>query len=258
MAELNLKFQGKYIIKGRIHCVTGLHIGGNTEGFEIGGVDNPVMRDPLTDMPYIPGSSLKGKLRHLLEWKTGKVKIHPKHKNYGPHDCGECPACVVFGPASDKSEVREKAGPTRLTVRDSFLHEDSVGKLQDWLGEGIYTEIKTENAIDRVTSEANPRPIERVPAGAEFDFTFIFDVYKDEDRALLKDLFSAMKMLEDSALGGSGSRGHGQVKFQGIEAEWRPLAYYENGAQPVPIKALEKYESVKDILAGFREEDWKV
>jgi len=254
----SLQFKGKFIIQGVVHCVTGLHIGGNTEGFEIGGVDNPVMRDPLTDQPYIPGSSLKGKLRHLLEWKLGKIELHPNHEEtYGPHWCGECPACVIFGPASDERQIREKAGPTRLTVRDAFLTEESANMLQQWLGEGMFTEVKTENALDRVTSAANPRPMERVPAGAEFGFTLIFDVYRDEDPKLLKELFSAMAMLEDSALGGSGSRGHGQVELRNIRAEWRSLGYYTNGEKPKPINAVQN-KRIKEIVSGFQESDWKV
>jgi CRISPR-associated protein Csm3 len=252
------KFHGKYVIEGVIHCVTGLHIGGNTEGFEIGGVDNPVMHDPLTDQPYIPGSSLKGKLRHLLEWRLGKVKLHPKHRDtYGPCECGKCAACVVFGPATDVRDKRLAAGPTRLSVRDAFLTEDSAQQLQQWLGEGLYTEVKTENALDRVTSEANPRPMERVPAGAKFGFTLIFDVYRDDDRKLLKDLFSAMAMLEDSALGGSGSRGHGQVEFRGLKAEWRSLEYYTEDKAAHVIAAVEG-KGVKAIAGSFREADWKV
>lgn len=260
MTNNTWQFKGKYIITGKIECVTGLHIGGNTEGFEIGGMDNPVIINPLTDQPYIPGSSLKGKLRHLLEWSLGKIeKKDPKNEkeSYGPHFCGECPACVVFGPASDKASVRETAGPTRLFVRDAFLTKKSVEILQQWLGDGIFTEAKTENAIDRVTSVANPRPIERVPASTTFAFTLIFDVYRDDDRNLLKDLFSAMAMLEDSALGGGGSRGHGVIKFQGINAEWRQVKYYTNGTVPVPITAVEG-KTVKEIVSGFNVSNWQV
>lgn len=256
MVNNTWQFEGKYIITGKIKCVTGLHIGGNTEGFEIGGMDNPVIINPLNDQPYIPGSSLKGKLRHLLEWSLGKIELHPSHKDtYGPHFCGECPACIVFGPASDDASVRKKAGPTRLFVRDSFLTKDSAEKLEQWLGEGIYTEAKTENAIDRVTAVANPRPIERVPAGAEFAFTLIFDVYRDDDRNLLKDLFSAMAMLEDSALGGGGSRGHGVIKFNDIKVEWRPVEYYTNGISPIPITAVQN-KPVKEIVSGFDVKQW--
>jgi CRISPR-associated protein Csm3 len=263
MTTSNWQFKGKYLIQGVIHCTTGLHVGGNTEGFEIGGMDNPVIRDPITDQPYIPGSSLKGKLRHLSEWGLGKIQPHPKHKDasgketYGPHFCGECPACVMFGPASDDPDVRKMAGPTRLSIRDSFLSAGSVKDLQQWLGEGIYTEAKTENAIDRVTAQATPRPIERVPAGAEFEFTFIFDVYRDVDKELLKELFAAMAMLEDSALGGGGSRGHGQIKFQNLKAEWRKLEYYKNGTQPTPITVIEN-KTVKDIVTNFKISDWQV
>lgn len=272
---LNWQFQGKYIIKGVIHCLTGLHIGGNTEGFEIGGVDNAVIRDPLTDRPYIPGSSLKGKLRHLTEWSLGLIDKHPKHHDYSAYACPELEVDSaekykdtnqwrkayavgrLFGPASDKTEVRQTAGPTRLSVRDSFLTEVSVKNLQQWLGEEIYTEVKTENAIDRVTSEANPRPIERVPSGGEFDFTLIIDIYREDDRELLRHLFSAMKMLEDSALGGGGSRGHGQIEFRRITAEWRPLAYYQKDTKPTPIKTVEG-KQIKEIIANFKVADWQV
>ncbi len=257
------QFQGKFVIEGVMHCVTGLHIGGNTEGFEIGGVDNPVMRDPLTDQPYIPGSSLKGKLRHLLEWKLGKIERPEGAKPdapYGPHFCGKCPACIIFGPASNLQPVREAAGPTRLSVRDAFLTDGvdgSVDKLQQWLGEGLYTEVKIENALDRVTSEANPRPMERVPAGAEFGFTLIFDVYRDDDYALLKELFGALAMLEDGALGGSGSRGHGQVRLDNIRAEWRPLAYYAEGEAAHAVAAVQG-KRAKEIAGSFQVTDWQV
>lgn len=252
---MDLQFKGKYILSGEIYCVTGLHIGGTSTGPEIGGVDNPVIKDPLTERPYIPGSSLKGKLRSLLEWSLGKVEKHPKHKDtYTAHFCGQCPACIIFGPASDETEVRLAAGPTRLTVRDSFPTEETVRRWEEWLGEGIYTEIKTENAVNRVTSEANPRPMERVPAGSAFGFEMIFDVYRDKDRELLKDLFTAMDLLEDSALGGSGSRGHGQVRFQGLKLEWRPVEYYRTGqgSQEVPLPG----QTVKEIVGQFDQIRW--
>lgn len=252
------QFQGKYVIEGIIHCVTGLHIGGNTEGFEIGGMDNPVIINPLNDQPYVPGSSLKGKLRHLLEWGLGKIeKKDSNSKSYGPHFCGECEACRIFGPASNDTDVRLMAGPTRLTVRDAFLTQDSASELQQWMGAGIYTEAKTENAIDRVTSEANPRPIERVPAGGEFAFTLILDIYRDDDVELLRHLFSAMAMLEDSALGGAGSRGHGQIEFQNLTAKWRPLTYYQNNTSETSIDAV-KEKSIKQIVANFELTDWQV
>ncbi|RLC81569.1 MAG: type III-A CRISPR-associated RAMP protein Csm3 [Chloroflexi bacterium] len=246
-----MKLKGKYIISGKIYCKTGLHIGGTAEGFEIGGIDNPVIRDPLTDLPYIPGSSLKGKLRSLLEWKEGKFGKGRKSDGtptFGPCNCGHCEVCVLFGTpprhrVKKPEELEEKelkfltadeegytiSGPTRLTVRDAFPSEDTKKRWEQWLGEGIYTEIKMENAIDRVTSEANPRPMERVPAGSEFEFQMIVDIYHENDKKLLKSLFTAMALLEDSSLGGSGTRGHGRVEFRDIEVKFRPVEYYITG-----------------------------
>jgi CRISPR-associated protein Csm3 len=273
----NWQFKGKYIITGKIECVTGLHIGGNTEGFEIGGMDNPVIINPLDDKPYIPGSSLKGKLRHLSEWGLGMIRENKKQGEYPPCDCRELEKPFdkvetdkdkkqwqnaykigrIFGPANPEPKIRETVGPTRLSVRDTFLTPDSADKLEQWLGKGIYTEAKTENAIDRVTAVANPRPIERVPAGAEFEFTLIFDVYRDDDPALLQELFSAMAMLEDSALGGGGSRGHGVIKFKDLAAEWRPLAYYKNGTAAT-TKTIQSKDDVKKLVKDFKFDDWQV
>lgn len=246
-------FSGKYFLTGRIVCVSGLHIGGTTTGVEIGGVDNPVIKDPMTEQPYIPGSGLKGKLRSLTEWSLGLIAQHPKHSGYAAYDCHELEttpaagtpadaryqkALVVgrlYGPASDKTNVRVAAGPTRLTVRDSFLTQESKVTLETTLGRGLFTEVKTENALDRVTSEANPRPIERVPAGAAFDLSLIVDIYSADDTKLFRELFAAMRLLEHSALGGSGSRGHGQVRFEGLALSWRPLDHYRHGVPEVAV-----------------------
>lgn len=242
---LDLEFKGKYLITGRIVLETGLHIGGATEGFEIGGVDNPVIRDPLTEWPYIPGSSLKGKLRHLLEWSLGANDYteKPHHFTEGrkstgeptfqPCSCAKCEACRLFGvtpqtgvQSAGGEEKWHIMGPTRLTVRDAFPTSETIDLWQKYLGEKIYTELKTENAIDRVTSEANPRTMERVPAGSEFDFEMVFDVFNDDCKKLLVSLFSAMHLLENSALGGSGTRGHGKVKFADLKIIDRSKDYY--------------------------------
>ena len=264
---------GKYVIKGAIRCNTGLHIGGRDEGIEIGGVDNPVIKDPITRQPYIPGSSLKGKLRSLLEWRWMLIGEHRGHQDkFMAYHCEELlnerpvpkeerwehvyALARLFGPASDKSEVRIKAGPTRLTVRDAFLTPDSVGRIEKDLGEGIFTEAKSENTLDRVTSMATPRSLERVPAGAEFAFTFIVDIYQEEDRELLRDLFGVMALLEDTALGGGGSRGHGQVEFKISQVEWRPVAYYVSGAAAKPIPAATG-KPVRELAAAFDAKAWQ-
>lgn len=240
---------GRVFVTGDIHVVTGLHIGAGSAGLNIGGLDNPVVRDPLTRRPYIPGSSLKGKMRSLSERtrgfnpddKTqiqdiGQVRIHvcQDEKSYA-----ECNVCQVFGLPGEK----KYSGPTRLIVRDVFLDPRSL--------EGAHTdfpfaEVKWEASIDRVTSAALPRQIERVPAGAVFqDFEMVFSLYdlggetsNEIDR--LGTLFAAMQMVEDDFLGGSGSRGSGKIAFERINLSFRKDADkkpYE-GAKDVSLEGL--------------------
>jgi CRISPR-associated protein Csm3 len=255
------QFLGKFIIKGILECVTGTRIGGTQERFEIGGIDNPVIKDPLTDLPYIPGSSLKGKLRSLLEWARDLDAVKQPNREHSRERevftacwCGEpnCVSCRLFGVASNEESKRRNVGPTRLTVRDAFptgyeavleavkqgkelraedLPKDkTVRRWWETLGEGINTELKSENFINRLTAEANPRTMERVPAGSEFQVEFVMDVYDaNGDKDLLEALAEAMKLLEHSALGGSGSRGYGRVRFKGLKVEWFPVTYYRTG-----------------------------
>jgi CRISPR-associated protein Csm3 len=264
--------RGKYILSGQIKCVTGLHIGSPSAGIEIGGLDNPVIKDPLTEMPYIPGSSLKGKLRSLLEWSSGLIAVHPKHKGYAAYSCEDelkqdretfpnkqrydaaLTLARLFGPASDDGKVRALAGPTRLTIRDAYPEPDTIKKWQEYLGDGIYTEIKTENTLDRVTSEATPRPMERVPAGSAFCTEMILDIYEPDEHLLFKDLLTVMRLLEHSALGGSGSRGHGQIRFELQALEWRPVAYYRmgQGAESIALPGV----TVESLLKEFDAIQW--
>ena len=129
MSNNNYKFSGKYIIKADLRCITGLHIGGTDEGFEIGGMDNPVIKDPISGYPYIPGSSLKGKMRSILEWTTthkDKIKknntekeveqtrvenmLKQKDGKWGaqPCNCGACDICIIFGASADTKGQKER------------------------------------------------------------------------------------------------------------------------------------------------------
>ncbi len=92
------------------------------------------------------------------------------------------------------------------------------------------TEVKSENAVDRITSQANPRTLERVPAGARFRFRMVLDVLCEEDKPLLARVAEALRLLEDDALGGGGSRGSGRVTFSGLSLTWRGKDYYSTGA----------------------------
>ncbi|MBU1055683.1 MAG: type III-A CRISPR-associated RAMP protein Csm3 [Proteobacteria bacterium] len=231
-------FIGKYIITADIMLKTGLHIGGTEEGFDIGGIDNPVIKDKVTGVPYIPGSSLKGKMRSLIEWAYNKVQIDPvKEKDESGKEkiiswtgklCSDPnePIGVVFGvPAENHRD--DLPGPTRLAVRDAYPDENQIKKWQDAMGEKIYTEAKTENAIDRLTSAANPRSMERVPGDSIFKAEFVYDVYNlKKDVTNLKLLFEGMMLLEDSYLGGGGTRGSGKVEFGNIQITARDKNYY--------------------------------
>ncbi len=201
-------------ISGIIKLLSGLHIGAGDSALEIGGLDQPIIKHPITGEPYIPGSSLKGKIRSLLELKYGKFINDLNAKNYGgPCNCGNCLICKVFGVgASNKSG---EAGPTRLLVRDAFMTEEWKEKFKN--GE-LSLEIKYENTINRITGTAeHPRPLERVPAGVEFEFNMSVRIYdQDNEDEILSLIKQGMALLQLDALGGNGSRGCGHIEFSKI------------------------------------------
>lgn len=207
----NMKLRGYKNIQGVIEVITGLHIGGSTTMIEIGGKDNPVIKNPLTKEPYIPGSSLKGKMRSLLEWKLGKITSDGDVHKW----CNDtnCPICVIFGTSADEAGL----GPTRLIVRDAVLDEDyrksQKEKNSSWTVLDL-TEDKYENTINRITARANPRNFERVISGAKFKFSMSYRVFDDAtDENLFAHVLESLKLIEKDALGGAGSRGCGQIKF---------------------------------------------
>ena len=259
----NLQLERFQIITGYIKCETGLHIGGAAEKIEIGGMDNPIIKHPITDLPYIPGSSIKGKMRSLLEWKMGLFEsdgeVHKWCNNKN------CPICRIFGTTAEEAPI----GPTRLIVRDAmvsgYIHcpidkncpykeketendvykpceeqpECSYGQLE-YLRQKtglLYAEDKFENTINRLTARANPRQMERVPAGISFDFELVFREFRfDEatvkDGELLETVKLCLKMLEMDALGGSGSRGYGKIKFENLKLNGNELNLNEIEIEP--------------------------
>lgn len=255
----DLKFMGKYIITADIRLLTGLHIGGTEEGFDIGGLDNPVIKDRITGVPYIPGSSLKGKMRSLLEWAHNLVdpKQNEKTKKWEakPYSKTEHPIGIVFGvPAEAQKEAASPTGPTRLTVRDAYPDKEQIKKWERIMEEKTYTEIKTENTIDRLTSEANPRSMERVPKGSIFKAEFVYDVYKEDDIKHLKILFEGMCLLEDSYLGGCGTRGSGKIRFENIKITKKDVGeYIGNSKVEKKLKEVkqENYKMAKEIFDNF-------
>lgn len=198
MSEIKLK--KKIIYTGTIVLKTGLHIGGTNTALNIGGPDKFVVRNPITQLPYIPGSSLKGKMRSLIELAYGETDNGNVTKDPNTK------AGKLFGLSSDI----ENGHPSRIIVRDGELKNPEELSNTDLL----YTESKTEVTINRITAKANPRTFERVPAGAKFNLEMVLNIFdgdnEDELRNTIKD---AIRLLEDDYLGGNGSRGYGQVKI---------------------------------------------
>lgn len=223
-----------HILSARLTLVSGLHIGAGDNEMHIGGTDNPVLKHPLTNRPYLPGSSLKGKMRSLLEWKSGAVQ--PEALGWRQYQTGEgVQKTAVFnilrlfgvsgGDQINEAQARE-LGPTRLSFWDCDLAADWVARVD--AANQMFTEVKSENSINRITGVAtNPRNTERVPAGAEFDFRLSLKVLNGE-ADLLPTVFAGLKLIELDSLGGSGSRGYGKVRFVDLKLNGEPVALPED------------------------------
>jgi CRISPR-associated protein Csm3 len=248
-----LKLQGRVFFTFDILTETGLHIGGSDTGVEIGGLSKTVIRDKMTNRPYIPGSSLKGKMRSLMEKYQGKDKNYPRPETFhvckAEGDYADCDVCQVFGLPGEMGF----ATPTRIVVRDVLLSDESADKLEGRT-DLPYTEVKTEVAIDRVTSEANPRQMERVPAGVKFaNAEIVFSIYHGErcdagrDVTRLAALLTAFQLLEDDYLGGQGTRGAGKVKFANIRVGLRSGNYLGDPK----LLGQPKFEDLKELTASL-------
>lgn len=264
-ADTELKLIGKLILDGELRCETGLHIGAGKGSLEIGGADNPVVKDAF-GRPYVPGSSMRGKLRALLEQSSGlaipselvylskrkgqEVRIHQSDR---PDD----EICVLFGRNPGRMErvtgdalEATVSSPARLTVYDAPLDPDSITpQMRENLDDEL-TEVKSENAIDRITSQANPRTLERVPAGARFKVRFVLDVLCEEDKGLVARFVEALRLLEDDALGGGGSRGSGRVRFLNLKLSWRGRKFYAGGAPEEKLLSGADLDALQALLSG--------
>jgi len=215
-------------ITGVLNCKTGTRIGGSKEELEIGGMENPILRDPVDKLPYIPGSSIKGKMRTLLEytydrvgWKWIEKKLIQDTVHGEPCGCGQklddCPVCTLFGPHKNTSH---NLGPSRLIFRDAQITKESADKLKALIQEGLlYAEVKTENIINRRSGTAeHPRPMERVPKDTKFDFNVTLRVFKGDDEAKMKKYIKeGLELLQKDYLGGSGTRGYGWIEIQDLK-----------------------------------------
>jgi CRISPR-associated protein Csm3 len=220
-------------LTGQIELLSGLHIGsGNTE-IHIGGTDNPVIKNPITQQPYIPGSSIKGKMRSLLEWQMGVVgqtdgqPLSFKHlKNLDKKALDKAKNLVkLFGGAPDgdiSPELLAEIGPSRLSFWDCALDPKWAKEMDD--KNLLLTETKMENMIDRIKGTAeHPRNTERVPATAKFDFNLTIRVHDNEE--LTDTILVGLKLLELTGLGGSGSRGYGKIAFRDLKLDGHDIQF---------------------------------
>ena len=201
-----MKLIKKIKYTGELTLMTGLHVGGTNTSLGIGGVDSAIVRNPIDNLPYIPGSTIKGKMRSLLEMKFGYT-VDGKPTDDPNNEVG----CLFGTTNGSKGGSR-----SRIIVRDAFLNTEKSPSFEN--ADLYYAESKTENAIDRIKVRSNPRTIERVPAGAVFDINFILDVYEgDNEEELKKTIDLGIRLIEEDYLGCNGSRGYGQVKINWIE-----------------------------------------
>jgi len=234
-------------IKAKIKVKSGLHIGGSKDEIKIGGIDNPVIKNPLTNEPYIPGSSLKGKIRSLIEWQFGTMTTDGKPTDVTKNSSEIAKKIAkIFGNGSTikDNNLAKEIGPTRVSFSDcALLNKDEL------LNRNALTEEKVEVTINRLTGTSvsgGLRRMERVPAGAEFDFSVTLIEFEG-DEGFEAILALGMKLLEMTNLGGNGSRGYGKIEFEDIKG--LDKEYVENGK-------LKSYEELKDCeelkkLAGL-------
>ena len=213
----------KLIITSDIKVLTGMHIGSSDDFSPIGAVDSVVVKDPLTKEPIIPGSSIKGKLRTMM------AKLESDNGHLLSHEDDKDNIKRLFGSSKDNNIVE-----ARLQFYDLFLkNADELYKKNLDLG---YTEIKFENTINRITAVANPRQLERVPAGAIFEFKLVYNA-ANEDNGIIEDDFkllsNGLKALQLDYLGGNGTRGYGKISFSNFKVKKADLT-----SNDIDVKSL--------------------
>lgn len=271
-----VQLRGRLFLRFNLETLTGLHIGGTEESISIGGVDKTVIRNPFNDQPYIPGSSLRGKIRSLTEkyrgaaqnTDVGRVTIHTCRDLAAYQDCH---ICHIYGLPGE----REFSSPTRLIVRDTPLTPESAEALNKMRTSLPFTEVKTEVTIDRVTAAANPRQMERVPAGALFGpvelvynlfclhYTVVDSKNKDErtnketvettwekDLERFETLLAGLQLLEDDYLGGLGARGSGRVALKDIKVGLKTTHTNQSYRQETAINPT-PYATLNDLMTDL-------
>ncbi|HRR40101.1 MAG TPA: type III-A CRISPR-associated RAMP protein Csm3 [Syntrophales bacterium] len=279
---------GKVFLRGGIVLKTGLHIGGSSESMQIGGLDSPIIRDSSTNLPYIPGSSLKGKLRSILErfgerLKDGKTEKLTFNRNIGTfrnklfiHCCEDaafamqCDVCRIFGSSGDDRALRDQKAenmPALLMVRDCMLDENLLGV------SASFTEVKVETGLDRSTMSANLRRVERVLPETRFNFELVYTVEANSpsargrltfrEKELKKDLdnlLTCLEIVQSEGIGGYVSRGYGKVAIHVNEFTGKSLNFFKGnekefvGSKNAEMAIGEARTKIDEIVAFFKKE----
>jgi len=210
-----MKLKDILLFEGEIELLTGLHIGAGNDEIKIGGTDNPVIRNSFSGEPYIPGSSLKGKMRSLLELYLGRISSEGGPWQDWRDEEGKL-ICKLFGiSGAEADEIEEGIVPARLSFYDLSLK--NVDELKEKVG-ALLTEDKAEVFVNRISGTGkNPRHTERVPAGAVFEFKLLMKLFEgDSEDELIEAVEKGLRLIELDSLGGNGSRGYGKVKFKNL------------------------------------------
>jgi CRISPR-associated protein Csm3 len=228
------KLSERLIIKGEIITQTPLHIGSGKKDTGISEV-TPVITD-LSGQPYIPGSSIKGKVRSEAERIARQNNLGACNPPHVEDMCGTlkrspgefCICCKIFGTAASSKGV---SVASKVKFRDSYPIEKSETVLLTRAG----------IALDRSTGSVSRGAVfqnEAVSAGIRFSLEMVCDNMEEKEMNLLR---AALKSVQESALGGFSSRGYGKVKFK-IQSVTKRTAGYYLGEEQEPQKGVEDNE----------------
>jgi CRISPR-associated protein Csm3 len=263
------------------------------QAYRIGGGDTypMVTRKPysgigLLEVPYIPGSSFKGRMRGLLELALNKKfyttdqRIWQHVRNLSamsPDDfvddvLNRCVIDELFGyAAAQYKQIAERIGHehksvdvdkifnmlaiTRLIIDDFFPTEDYVKQIGA-KSVADFLEEKSENRIDRITSAADPRDIVRVKPGVRFGgriTLLLFDNDADVIEKYLTTLATGLRLIEETYLGASGSRGYGRVKFSKIAIAVEKVQNVDGAPKLVEVPNIRKtYSNVGEFESDVK------
>jgi len=193
-------------------------------------IDSEVVKHPITNEPYIPWSSIKGRMRALIEmtrWEYGEKTNKKWETEYHSVEDPNNKVAKAFGCAwkDEKIASRILVEDFKLVIDDKikeyceFDENNNLIKVRS-----DFYEDKAENSVPRFLSwSANPRHIERVPAWVEFEWKIVltpvegwnYGITAEELKAILNEW---IRLVENFWLGGGVSRWNWRIIF--LNNEW--------------------------------------